>query len=210
MGEPRLPGQILDDSSRCSPTPIPYKIGRAMPEYSSGLGFTRGPALHPVYVRAGRTTWDRAEWSQSQVLGPHPYTSLKRNRVPRKLPHTQESDETPSIQSLHPGRWQQAALPSCGLSPYCSMRATGQTTELCQRGSHLEHRKDESSTVGEAGKVVGSLPRMQTHSRKFPHRQPSVTRALVQLRMSLYLEAGGAHLPLGGHEMVASTLISHR
>lgn len=145
-------------------TPIRYKAGRAMPGYSSSLVFTRDPA----YVRASRTTRNRAECFQSQVLGPHPYTPLKRNRVPRKLrkmgvrgqhsahtgrspfslPHTQESVETPSIQSLHGGRWQQAALPSCGLSPYYSMRATGQTTELCQRGSHLEqHRKDESSTV---------------------------------------------------------------
>lgn len=77
--------RILDDkpgkdphSSRCPPHPHPA------PDWQSRAGLHRRPWPAPWLCASWHTTPNRTECSQPQVLGSHPYTMLKRNRVPRK------------------------------------------------------------------------------------------------------------------------------
>lgn len=81
--------------------------------------------------------------------------------------------------------------------------------------SGSEHRKDERELYcglcikhwnGDCGGSDGDINQDPDTQQEVPV-QPSVNRASVQPMMSLYLEAGKAHLPLGGHRRVAVTLM---
>lgn len=112
----------------------------------------------------------QAECTQSQVLGSHPYTgtgcpgnqgrwgggrSAQPMQAGAALPClTLRNLRKPHLSNPYTSEDAKATLPSCGLCPYYSMRATGRTTELCQSRSHFEYRKDvrgpEHETRGEA------------------------------------------------------------